>query len=56
MLASDDEFLDLRGSLVDLENLGVAHQLLHRVLAVEPVSTKNLNRVSSRLVSRVASE
>ena len=52
--ARDDHALDLRGALVDLEDLGVAHQLLHRVLGVEAVAAKDLNSVRGALVGDVA--
>ena len=48
-LPGDDNPLNLCGSLVDLVDLGVSHQLLSGVLSVEPVSTEDLNRVGSRL-------
>ena len=45
-LSGDDHPLDLSGSLVDLVNLGVSHQFLHRVLSVESVPTEYLHSVS----------
>ena len=45
----DDDSLDLSCSLVDLIDLGVPHQLLRGVLGVEPVSTKDLDSIGSRL-------
>src|SRR5215207_5223249 len=44
-VSGDDDALDLRGSLVDLEELGVAHQLLDRVLLRVAVAAEDLHRV-----------
>src|SRR2546423_207176 len=44
-LFGDDQPLDLRGALVDLEELGVAHQLLDRVLLDVAVPAEDLHRV-----------
>src|SRR5215204_1719143 len=40
--SGDDEPLDLRGAFVDLEELRVSHQLLHRILLHVPVATEDL--------------
>src|SRR5688500_1889359 len=44
-LTGDDQALDLRGALVDLEQLGVAHELLDRVLLDVAVAAEDLDRV-----------
>ena len=44
---TNDDLLDLRGALVDLVDLGVSHQLLYWVLAVEAGTTENLNCIRS---------
>src|SRR5436853_6105382 len=46
-IASDDDTLDLVGALVDLRDLGVAHEALHRVLARVPVAAEDLHGVGS---------
>lgn len=46
-LTTHDDLLDLRGSLVNLVDLGIAHQLLDRVLAVETSTTEDLNSIRS---------
>lgn len=40
--ARDDNALNLRGSLVDLIDLGITHQFLHWILRVEAISSKDL--------------
>ena len=50
VLSADDEFLNLISSLVDLENFGVSHKLLNRVILVVTVSAKYLDSISSVLV------
>src|SRR5205085_4137283 len=52
-LPSDHEPLDLRGALVDLEPLGVAHQLLDRVLLDVAVAAEDLDGVGRDLHGRV---
>lgn len=44
--ARDDEALDLRGTLIDLEDLGVTHQLLNGVFRVETIAAKDLHCIS----------
>src|SRR3954453_20533971 len=56
-LACDDEALDLRRALVELHDLGVAHQLLDRVVldeAVAPVDLYGVRRDLHRGVGREA--
>src|SRR5207244_4069396 len=48
-LTRDHEPLDLRGPLVDLEQLRVAHQLLDRVLLDVAVAAEDLHRVGRHL-------
>src|ERR687895_875206 len=55
-LARDHQSLNLRRSLVDLEQLGVAHELLHRVLLDVAVSAEDLDRVGRHLHGRVCGE
>src|SRR6266704_3885724 len=55
-LLGDDEALDLRGALVDLEDLRVAHQLLDRVLARVAVAAEDLHGVERRLHGGVGGE
>ncbi|GMT32173.1 hypothetical protein PFISCL1PPCAC_23470, partial [Pristionchus fissidentatus] len=55
-LTSNHHSLDLTGSLIDLVDLGVSHQLLHRVFAVEAVSSEDLDGVGGCLVGLVGSE
>src|SRR5437867_10183422 len=55
-LLRDDDALDLRSSLVDLEHLGVAHQLLDGILARESVSAEHLHGVQRRLHRGVGAE
>src|SRR5579872_3950562 len=45
----DHEPLDLRGALVDLEELRVAHELLDRVLLDVAVTAEDLHRVRRHL-------
>src|SRR5436305_12159134 len=52
----DHEALDLRGALVDLEELRVAHQLLDRVLLRVAVAAEHLHRVRRHLHRRVGGE
>ena len=53
VLSSDHHTLDLASTLVNLEDLGVSHQLLHRVLAVEAGTTENLDGLSGVSVGHV---
>src|SRR4051794_1079635 len=55
-LASDDEPLDLRGALVELHDLRVAHQLLDRVLLDEAVPAVDLHGVGGDLHRGVRGE
>src|SRR5215210_1138372 len=55
-LPRDDEPLDLRGPLVDLEQLGVAHELLDRVLLHVAVAAEDLHRVGRDLHRRLGGE
>ena len=55
-LARDHEALDLRGALVDLEQLRVAHQLLDRVLLDVAVAAEDLHGVGGDLHRRVGGE
>ena len=55
-LPGDDDALYLGRPLVDLVDLGVAHQLLHGVLRVEPVPTKDLYSIRGRLHRKRDSE
>src|SRR5436309_9978434 len=52
----DHEPLDLTGALVDLEQLGVAHQLLDRVLLDVAVAAEDLHRVGRHLHRGVGGE
>src|SRR5689334_11528213 len=52
-VAGDDHALDLAGPLVDLEQLGVAHQLLDGVVLGVAVAAEDLDRVGRRLHGRV---
>src|SRR5690606_2454706 len=55
-VAGDDDALDLRGSLVDLEDLRVAHELLHRVLGDVAVAAEDLHGVDRALHRAVRAE
>src|SRR5207302_1549796 len=55
-LARDDEPLDLGGPFVDLEQLGVAHQLLDRILLDVAVAAEDLDRVGRDLHRGVRGE
>src|SRR6188474_1886545 len=55
-LLRDHEPLDLRGALVDLEQLRVAHELLDRVLLDVAVAAEDLDRVGGHLHRRVGGE
>src|SRR3954464_7774329 len=55
-LFGDHEPLDLRGALVDLEQLRVAHQLLDGVLLHVPVAAEDLHGVGRHLHRRVGRE
>src|SRR5882724_11955116 len=55
-LASDYEPLDLGGALVDLVQLGVAHQLLDRVFLHVPIAAEDLHRVGRDLHAGVRRE
>src|SRR5437588_4060680 len=55
-LARDDEPLDLRGPFVDLEPLGVAHQLLDRIFLDVAVPAEDLDRVRRDLHRSVRGE
>src|SRR6184192_4732239 len=52
----DHEPLDLRGALVDLEQLRVAHELLDRVLLDVAVAAEDLDGVGRHLHRRVGGE
>ena len=54
-LSGDDKTLDLCSSFVDLVNLGISHQLFHRVLTVVSITPEHLNRITGRLVRDVRS-
>ena len=51
MLSADDEFLNLVSSLVDLEDFGIPHQFLDRVVLVVAISAEHLDRVAGVSVS-----
>src|SRR5947209_2352151 len=53
-IASDDHALDLVGALVDLRDLGIPHEALHRVLARVAVAAEDLDRVSGNAHGGVA--
>src|SRR5215211_3926192 len=55
-LAGDDQALDMRGALVDLEQLGVAHELLDRILLDVAVTAEDLDGVRRDLHGRVGGE
>src|SRR5204862_3443892 len=55
-LFGDHEPLDLRGPFVDLEQLGVAHQLLDRVLLDVAVAAEDLDGVGRHFHRRVGCE
>src|SRR5580765_450173 len=55
-LLCDDEPLDLRRPLVDLEELRVAHQLLDRVLLHVAVAAEDLHRVRRHFHGHVGGE
>src|SRR5688500_10640715 len=55
-LPGDHEPLDLGGPLVELHDLGVAHQLLDRVVLDEAVAAVYLHGVGGDLHGRVGSE
>lgn len=42
--------------ITHLVDLGIPHQLLHRVFAIEPIASKYLNSVSGHLIGDVSSE
>ena len=56
MLTSNDQLLDLTGSLVDLEDLSVSHQFFNGVVAVEAVAAEDLDSIGCILISSVTSE
>ena len=41
-MPGDNETLNLRRALVNLEDLRISHQLLHWILGIESISTKDL--------------
>src|SRR6185295_13663368 len=55
-LARDDEPLDLVGALVDLHDLGVPHEALHRELPRVADAAEHLDRVGGDLHRRIARE
>ena len=55
-VAGDDNFLDLRRALVELENLCISHEFLYRVLNVETCATKDLYSICHDLVAMVSCE
>src|SRR5438093_2969101 len=55
-IASDDDTLDLVGALVDLRDLGVAYEALHRVLARVAVAAGDLHGVGGRAHGGVGGE
>src|SRR5918999_3243679 len=55
-LARDHQSLNLRRSLVDLEQLRIAHELFDRVLLDVPVAAEDLHRVGGHLHGRVGGE
>ena len=52
-VAADNHALDLVGALEDLEDLGVAHILLHGVVAHVAVTAQNLHALGGHAVERV---
>ena len=56
MFAANNEFLDLGGTFIDLENFGVTHQFFNWIITVETVTTMNLNSVSSVLIGSITSK
>src|SRR4051795_119437 len=55
-LLRNNEALNLRGALVDLEELGVAHQLLDRILLDVAVPAEDLHCVGRHLHRHVGGE
>src|SRR5262245_56646786 len=55
-LASDDHALDLVGSFVDLHDLGLAHETLHRKLPRVADPTEDLHGIGSHLHGAVGRE
>src|SRR5690349_17011229 len=53
-IAGDDDALDLVGALVDLRDLGVAHEALHRILARVAVAAEDLYGVGGHLHGGIA--
>ena len=41
--SGDNDTLDLGSSFIDLINFGISHEFLDRILAIETVSTENLD-------------
>merc|ERR1712196_503504 len=54
--ARNNEALDLRGTLVNLVDFGISHQLLDWILCVETVASEHLHRIRDNLVGVVASK
>lgn len=41
----DDESLNLRCAFINLENLCITHQLLHGIVTVESIASKDLDKI-----------
>ena len=53
MFSSNNKFLDLRGSFVNLEYFGVAHQLLSGIFWIEAIPAEDLDAVCRILVCNI---
>lgn len=51
---ADDHALDLVGALIDLEDLGVAEELLHGILTAVAIAAQDLDGIQSVLHGDVA--
>ena len=55
-LFGNDQTLNLTGSLIDLEDLGVSHQFLYGILLIESVATEDLDRIDGDFHCHIGTE
>lgn len=56
MFTTNNKFLNLGGTFIDLENFGVTHQFLNWIFTVEAIATMDLNSISCVLICSITSK
>ena len=56
MFTTNNKFLNLGGTFIDLENFGVTHQFLNWIFTAETITTMDLNSISCVLICSITSK